>query len=120
MTKLPAKLFCDFSRNGALSRILCCALQYKNEQVARSDCVAPLCAQSCARACVTLSMGQGWKASGFEKNLLGEKAHEHTALFTRIEMDLLNAQLLRCVCAPTVLRASIKPALLSRLCGPGL
>jgi hypothetical protein len=65
-------------------------------------------------------MGQGWKASGFEKNLLGEKAHEHTALFTRIEMDLLNAQLLRCVCAPTVLRASIKPALLSRLCGPGL
>jgi hypothetical protein len=47
MTKLPAKLFSDFSRNGALSRILCCALQYKNEQVARSDRVAPLRACPC-------------------------------------------------------------------------
>ena len=36
MTKLPAKLFCDFSRNGALARILCCALRYKNELVSLS------------------------------------------------------------------------------------
>lgn len=33
MTKLPAKLFADFSRAGALTRILCCALRYKKEQV---------------------------------------------------------------------------------------
>ena len=33
MTKLPAKLFADFSPSGGLSRILCCALRYKKEKV---------------------------------------------------------------------------------------
>jgi hypothetical protein len=37
MTKLPAKLFCDFSANGGLPRILCCALRYKNEKVGELD-----------------------------------------------------------------------------------
>lgn len=40
---------------------------------------------------------QGWKYDGFQK-YLGDKAKaaEHTEIFTRIQMDLLNAQLLRC------------------------
>ncbi len=37
MTKLPANLFCDFSENGGLARILCCALRYKNEKVGGRD-----------------------------------------------------------------------------------
>jgi len=35
MTKLPAKLFCDFERGGGLTTILNCALRYKNEQVSK-------------------------------------------------------------------------------------
>ena len=50
-------------------------------------------------------VGQGWKPDGFEKALLGEKAHEHTALFTRIEMDLLNSHVLRCARTLTISRA---------------
>ena len=53
--------------------------------------------------------GQGWKPDGFEKALLGEKAHEHTALFTRIEMDLLNSQVLRCARTLTISRAHRGP-----------
>jgi hypothetical protein len=40
---------------------------------------------------------QGWKPDGFEKYLLGDNAAVHTEIFTRIEMDLLNTQLLRSV-----------------------
>ena len=41
MTKLPANLFCDFSENGGLARILCCALRYKNEKVGGRDVQCP-------------------------------------------------------------------------------
>jgi hypothetical protein len=37
MTKLPAKLFADFSPSGGLSRILCCALRYKKEKVVHAN-----------------------------------------------------------------------------------
>ena len=70
MTKLPAKVFVDFSCDGALSRILYCALRYKNEQ--------------------------GWKAEDLEQNLLGDATKEkHLSLYSKIEKDLINAQLLR-------------------------
>jgi hypothetical protein len=39
---------------------------------------------------------QGWKPDGFETYLLSDKATEHQEIFTRIEMDLLNNELLRC------------------------
>ena len=40
---------------------------------------------------------QGWKPEEFAKYLSPDKAAEHTEIFTRIEMDLLNTQLLRSV-----------------------
>ena len=114
MTKLPAKLFCDFGRNGALARILCCALRYKNEQVyttqsayfavPTSNVSGSLPVEMCIFDDFLLSYlstrpcagGQGWKSGDFEKKLRDPaKRQEHITLFQRIEMDLLNAQLLR-------------------------
>jgi SWI/SNF related-matrix-associated actin-dependent regulator of chromatin subfamily C len=68
MTKLPARLFCDFSHNGSLAIILCCALRYKNEQ--------------------------GWKADDFKERLLKDTT-QAVSLFLKIEKDLLHAQLLK-------------------------